>query len=93
MFFGFNTFDPHHSPAVSAYQVSPPSWDLPPPLPRPASSATLCSFRAVLMSCCLLQDSYTSGFTGLSQKKSKYGGKNLATAMHIFDESFGHSKK
>ena len=39
------------------------------------------------------QESYKSGFTGLSQKKSKYGGKNLATAMHVFDESFGHSKK
>jgi hypothetical protein len=26
------------------------------------------------------------------QKKSKYGGKNLAKAMHIFDESFNDVK-
>ena len=38
---------------------------------------------------CLLRESYTSGFIGLSQKKSKDGGKNLATAMHTFDESVG----
>ena len=44
MFFGFNTFDPHHSPAVSAYQVSPPSWDLPPPFPDPLAPPPSAAF-------------------------------------------------
>ena len=86
MFFGFNTFDPRHSPAVSSHQESYRSGFTSSALgyvPPLLTEYRLCGGATALKL-----------YAACRLKKSKYAGegKHLANAMHIFDESFGSAK-